>query len=63
MIDLFADIRWLKFQSKYLSVSVGFLYTVTWIVWLELEVHLVSKKGMLLSLSGLSIVNLMWASI
>ena len=63
MIDLFADIGWLEFQSRYLSVCVGFPYTVVWIVWLELGEHLVSRKGMLPSLSGFSIVNLMWSSI
>ena len=40
MTDLFADIGWLEFQSKYLSVCVSFLYTVVCIVWLEFGVHL-----------------------
>ena len=63
MTDLLADIGWLEFKSRYLSVCVGFLYTVVCLVWLGFVVHLVSKKGMLSSLSGHSIVNFMWPSI
>ena len=33
MTDLFADIGWLEFQSKYLSLCMDFLYTVVCIVW------------------------------
>ena len=51
-------LEWLTFL-----VCVSFLYTVVCIVWLRFGVHLVSKKGILPSLSGHSIVNFMWSSI
>ena len=62
MTDLFADIGWLEFQSKYLKVW-DFLYTVVCIVLFEIGVHLVSKKRMFTSLSGCSIVSFIWSSI
>ena len=63
MTNFFTDTGWLDFQSINLSVCAGFLHTVMWMVWLELGVQLVSKKEMLPSLSGHSILNMMWASI
>ena len=57
MTGLFVDNWWLEFQSKYLSICVGFLHTVVCIVQFGFGVHLVSKKGILPSLSGHSIVN------
>ena len=48
---------------QYLSMCVGFQYTVVCIVWLGFGVHLVSKKVMLPSLSWQSRVNFMWSSI
>ena len=59
MSAFLAEIEWLEFQSRYQLVWVGFLYTQVCMVWSELGEHLVSKNGMLLSLPGVSIVNVM----
>ena len=50
---------WLVFQSRYLLVWVGFLYTQVCMVWSKFGEHLVSKNEMLQKLPGASIVNLM----
>ena len=61
--DLSADVGLFEFQSRYLSLCVGYLYTVVQMVLLEFGEQLVSRKGMLPLLSGGSTVNVMWVSI
>ena len=59
--DLLADIESLEFKSKYLSVWVDFLYTEVCIDWLGCGMHLLSRKEVLYSLSGWSMVSFIYS--